>query len=207
MTILQRSPVDDRVDELVRCLARMSELEVDELGVDTQARLLRALSQAGSALAAVRLRVLAAADRARIAQRSGSSSTGHWAAAVTRADAAVSHREVGLARSLETLPATRSALGGGEVSAAHAAVIAQALDRLPDRVTSAQREQVEGALVGKARELDPQTLRRAARRAIQAVEPDPAVVDAHEDSLLYDEETIARDRTRLTFHDSSDGTV
>ncbi|MGA8246357.1 MAG: HNH endonuclease signature motif containing protein, partial [Nocardioides sp.] len=43
--------------------------------------------------------------------------------------------------------------------------------------------------------------------ALAAAEPDPAVVDAHEDALLYDEEAAARARTRLTLHDNRDGTI
>ncbi len=61
--------------------------------------------------------------------------------------------------------------------------------------------------MAKAKELSPQTLRRVARRAVEAIEPDPAVVDAHEDAIVYDEEAAARERTRLTFHDNHDGTV
>ena len=199
--------LDNSVAELVECLARVGEVDVSGLSGDEHSHLLRLLAKAESALAGIRLRVLAAADRARTAQLAGASSTGHWAASLTQADSAVAHRDVGLARSLEDLPATRSALRDGDVSAAHAAVISHALDRLPAVITRDQRAQVESALVAKAKELSPQTLRRAARRAVEAVEPDPAVVDAHEDGLLCDEEAGARDRTRLTFHDNHDGTV
>lgn len=55
--------------------------------------------------------------------------------------------------------------------------------------------------------MSPSTLRRAARRAIEAVEPDPAAVDAHEEKLLREEENAARAPTRLTLHDNHDGTV
>ena len=93
------------------------------------------------------------------------------------------------------------------MSAAHAAVISHALDRLPVAATASQRTQVEDALVSRAKELSPQLLRRVARRAVEAVDPDPAVIDAHEDAVLHDEEAVARERTRLTFHDNNDGTV
>jgi hypothetical protein len=66
---------------------------------------------------------------------------------------------------------------------------------------------VEAALLQKARTMSPSALRRAARRAIEAVEPDSPVVDAHEDTLLRDEEAAARAKTRLTLHDNHDGTV
>lgn len=207
MTISATSAPCDPVAELVRCVARVGDLDVAGLDDPEQAALLRALSRAEAAVSSVRLRVLAAADRARTAQRAGAASTGQWAAGLTRADAAVTHREVGLARALEVLPATRSALSDGDVSASHAAVIAQALDRLPTGVTTRQRHQVEASLVDRARELSPPLLRRVARRALEAIEPERAAVDAHEDSLLYDEEAVARGRTRLSFHDNHDGTV
>jgi hypothetical protein len=53
----------------------------------------------------------------------------------------------------------------------------------------------------------PSSLRRIARRAISAIEPDRSAVDAHEDAILRDEEAVARARTRLTLHDNHDGTV
>ena len=207
MPTLTLQNVGTAVEELTDSLATMGDLDVSALGAEEQARLLRALARAESRLAGMRLRLLAAADRAQTAQRSGASSTGHWAASLTRADAATAHREVGLARSLEVLPTTRSALADGDVSPAHAAVISSALDRLPTGVTPGQRGEVETSLVARARELSPETLRRVARRAVAAIEPDPAAVDAHEDALVYDEEATARERTRLTLHDNHDGTV
>jgi hypothetical protein len=199
--------LDSPVDELAACVARCAEMDLSTLDGDGQAHVLRVLTRAESALAALRLRLLAEADRVRTAQRAGAASTGHWAAGLTQADTAVSHREVGLARSLDHLPVTRSAMSDGDVSAAHAAVIAQAVDHLPPAVSPAQRAQVETALVARATSLSPQSLRRAARRALEAVELDASAVDRHEDALLRDEETVARERTRLTFHDNHDGTV
>lgn len=55
--------------------------------------------------------------------------------------------------------------------------------------------------------MSPSRLRRAARRALGAVEPDPRAVDAHEDAVLVEEETSARTRTSLTIHDNGDDTV
>ena len=66
---------------------------------------------------------------------------------------------------------------------------------------------MEATLVEKAKRLDPHALRRAARRALAAVEPDEAVVDAHEDEQVHHEEQRALARTRLTLHDNNDGTT
>ena len=59
----------------------------------------------------------------------------------------------------------------------------------------------------KAQRFDPDQLRRAARRAIAAVEPDAALVDAHENEQVRSEEELARDKTELSMRDNGDGTT
>ena len=59
----------------------------------------------------------------------------------------------------------------------------------------------------KAARFSPDQLRRLARRAIEAVEPDQAVVDAHENELIRSEEQAAREKSSLTLHDNGDGTT
>ena len=59
----------------------------------------------------------------------------------------------------------------------------------------------------KARRFSPDRLRRAARRAIEAVEPDRMLVDAHENELVRAEEQLAQDQCSLTLHDNGDGTT
>ncbi len=59
----------------------------------------------------------------------------------------------------------------------------------------------------KAARFSPDQLRRLARRAIEAVEPDQTVVDAHENELIRTEEQAARDKCSLTLHDNGDGTT
>ena len=46
-----------------------------------------------------------------------------------------------------------------------------------------------------------------ARRAIEAVEPDQKMVDAHENELIRTEEQAAQDKCSLTLHDNGDGTT
>jgi hypothetical protein len=134
--------------------------------------------------------------------------TSAWLAAHTRTAGGDAAREVRLATALDQdLPATATALEAGEVSPAHATVIAHTAARLPASLTTADRSRVEAALVAKAKRLDPVRLRQAARRALAAVEHDTTVVDAHEDTLLREDEAAALDRTRLTLHDNHDGTV
>lgn len=92
-----------------------------------------AVDRAISRLQALRLSLVAAADRANIADGAGMTGTGAWLAAQTRADGASAAADVRLAGALESgLPATRAALAAGDLSAQHAAVIADATAQLPE---------------------------------------------------------------------------
>ena len=159
-------------------------------------------------LEALKLRLVARAETRRAAQESGHATTSAWLAARTKSGSARCAREVRLAEALDAaLPATADALAAGALSPAHANVIAEATSRLPRDLSAEKVAAVERRLVDKGRTLDPPQLRRAARRALEAVEPDTAVVDAHEDQQLHDEESAALSRTRLTWHDNGDGTL
>ena len=85
-------------------------------------------------------------------------------------------------------------------------MIVQATGQLPNTVSPEQRQVVEASLVAKASRFSPDQLRRVARRAIEAVEPDQTVVDAHENELVRSEEQAAQDKCSLTLHDNGDGT-
>ena len=159
-------------------------------------------------VAAVKLRLLAMADRSGTARASGAASTAAWASALTHQDSDDSHRQVSLASHLDDMCATtRTALGEGRISARHAEVIADAQRRLPASLDADKRLCVERGLVDKAEAMPPRRLRVVARRALEAVERDAPVVDAHEDALLREDEKTAYDKTRLSLHDNGDGTV
>ena len=124
---------------------------------------------------------------------------------MSRCDAA---RQVALAGELDSgHDATAEALDAGLVSPEHAAVIVRATGQLPDTVSAEQRQTVEASLVEKAARFSPDQLRRIARRAIEAVEPDQKIVDAHENELIRSEEQAAREKCSLTLHDNGDGTT
>ena len=74
-------------------------------------------------------------------------------------------------------------------------------------MSAEQRQTVEASLVEKAARFSPDQLRRIARRAIEAVEPDQKIVDAHENELIRTEEQAAREKCSLTLHDNGDGTT
>lgn len=192
---------------MARVHAAIDELATSEVG-RVSGRDVAEVDRAISRLEAVKLRMVAAADRQGAGAESGMSGTPAWLAAHTRAWGAKAAADVSLATALETsLPATKEALAAGTLSPAHAAVIAGTASRLPDSLTDAERTKVESALVAQAKHVDPARLRRAARRALLAAERTAAEVRTHEDAELRDEESRARSRVRLTMHDNGDGTV
>ncbi len=159
-------------------------------------------------LEAYKLRLVATADKTGTALDAGFTGTEAWVAKTTTVSRAHAAREVALAQELQSgHDSTASALDDGLVSPAHAAVIVKASRELPDTVSDDQRQQVEASLVEQAKRYDPDQLRRLAKRALAAVEPDQVAVDAHENELVRTEGQAARDKTRLTFHDNEDGTI
>jgi len=179
-----------------------------ELDPGEYAAVVTGVDRAVRRLEALKLRLVAAAERADVPRQSGARSSGAWLATQTRSGSASAAREARLAGDLDDrLGATQAAFGSGEISTAHASVIAHATSCLPRRLSVEERRQVEESLVDKAQRLDPVQLRRVARRALEAVEQDRSVVDAHEDQQLVDEEQAALAQARLTLHDHGDGTT
>ena len=83
----------------------------------------------------------------------------------------------------------------------------RALDNLPESVTDEQRRRCEEELLRLCANRSPGQLRRAARRVLEAIEPEPEAVDQHEDDLVADEEEQARDKAAFWLKDNQDGTV
>jgi hypothetical protein len=159
-------------------------------------------------LQAVRLALVAEADRSEVAAESGMTGTSAWLAASTRRDSGQAVREVRLATALDNeLHATREALSAGEMSTEHAQVIATATAQLPEGLSVQERVEIETTLVRRAKLVDPGTLRKTARRALSAAQRTQAEIDAHEDQVLRTEEDAALAKTRLTWHDNGDGTT
>jgi len=208
MTLLaERERTTDPVAALHACLDQLDRVPVERLDAEGHALWLRSLTRAEARITAKKLQVLAAADEARTGLKSGAASTGQWAASLANADQGAVQHQVRLAQGLQERTATRAALGAGTISPEHAAVIIQTDHNLPNQVTPEQRATVEQSLINGAATLAPAALRKAARRALAAIEPDVTVVDAHENDLVAAAETRARARTRLTLHDNEDGTV
>jgi hypothetical protein len=159
-------------------------------------------------LQAVRLSLVAEADRSEVSAGSGLTGTSAWLAVSTRRDGGQAARDVRLATALDNgLPATREALAAGDVSTDHAQVIATATAQLPDGLSQQERAAIETDLVRRAKLVDPGTLRKEGRRILSVTERSQAEVDAHEDQVLRTEEDAALAKTRLTWHHNGDGTT
>jgi hypothetical protein len=210
LTTAPRTPHQLARAALARLNASLDDLAVGLAGAGRgeAAAVVPALDRALTRLQALKLAAVAAADRDDVARGSGLPDTGAWLAARTHATGAAAARELSLATALDDrLPATRAALHAGEVSSAHAAVIAAATRQLPATLAQPERERIELGLVAQARRVDPARLRKAARRALLFAERSAAEVAAHEDEMLRAEEDRAWQRARLTMHDNLDGTT
>ena len=200
-------PVVEGAREMAVALDRMYASAAEPLSVSEVPSVVADQNRIVRRVEAVKLRVLAQGAASSAAADAGFASTGSWLAQQTRTTGRDASRQVALAGRLESAQRTGAALAAGDLSADHAAVVTDALSKLPDRVIDEQRSLVEAELVCKAARLDPGELRKHARRALAAIEPDPAVVDAHENALLASEEEAARAKTKLMLHDNGDGTT
>ena len=180
----------------------------DVLGAAAAGAALGAVDRVITRLQAVRLSLVAEADRSAVASQSGMTGTSAWLAARTRREGGQAARDVRLATALDNgLDATREALAAGDVSTEHAMVIATATAQLPQGLGADERTAIESALVRRAKLVDPGTLRRDGRRALAAVDRSQAEVDAHEDRVLRTQEDEAQAKSRLTWHHNGDGTT
>jgi hypothetical protein len=196
--------------EVLRAIDELLDRHVggDVIGAAAAGSALGAVDRVITRLQAVRLSLVAEADRSAVAVESGMTGTGAWLAARTRREGGQAARDVRLATALDHgLDATREALAAGDVSTEHAMVIATATAQLPQGLGADERTAIETALVRRAKLVDPGTLRRDGRRALAAVERSQAEVDAHEDRVLRTQEDVALAKSRLTWHQNGDGTT
>jgi hypothetical protein len=167
--------------------------------------------RAARRIEAVKLQLVAAAHRAQSATLTGMTGTAAWLAKHTTSEHATAARTTKLAAELydqaAAPSATAAAFARGDISGEHARVITDAKAKLPTSLSIGDVVAVEDALVEKARQVDPASLRKAARRALAVVEADAAKVDAHQDAVLREEEAAGRAKTRFSLHDNHDGTV
>lgn len=163
------------------------------------------LDRLASRLDELRMRILAAADRAEVGAEAGASSTASWLAHVTRQVRPKASSELRLALALdERFEVTRRALADGALNVDQARVIVAAVDDLPADVDPTWRDLAEAHLVDQASHVDARTLKILGRRIFEVL--DPESVDRREGEKLADEERRARAQTRFSMRDNGDGT-
>ena len=163
----------DRIADVVsstRSVLRVAaEVPVASLGVDELADGITGLAALEAQLGALRLSLVAEADRRKVAQSLGATGTDAWAARLTGANRAEMARVVRLARLLrDRYDATREAFAAGAINQDQATVIVHAAEQLPPAVTEAHRRAAEAGLVVKAVDgVNAQRLRQAGRRMLE----------------------------------------
>ena len=178
----------------------------------------------------VRVRALDVVRRTREAGGSHHDNDAHFTAGRTHTDPRGAARDTHLAKALGNQPPTpppdpedagernpdgtrdvppsptAAAWDAGLITREHALIITGALNDLPDHLTPGQRLTVEEDLVAKAQQVNPATLRKAAKRALEALDLPDAEVDAHHNQLLHNQERAAWDAASFWMRDNHDGT-
>jgi hypothetical protein len=181
------------------------EAPVWSMSAAEQRTVLVELSRAESRICQLRLRVVAAADRADAVADTGATSTAAWLAHRTRQLRSSAHADVRLARLLDdTYAATRDAWARGLVDAGQARVIVAAVGRLPGSASATVRERAEKHLIELAAHHDEKALKVLGRRVFEVV--DPRAADAEDGRRLAVEEASAARATSLHLFDTGDGT-
>jgi len=187
-----------------RLLARLGELTASSarpmwsLTAAESRRVLVDLATAANQLEALRLGVLAEADRTGATGAEAAASAAEWVAAATRQRRAHARADLALARSLEGRRRVAAGMAAGVVNHDQARVITRALDRLPSTgvfaVTADQRDAAELHLVRLAAVHDAKDLEVLGARLLEVVAPDLA--EAHEGRVLEAQEAAAPARPR-----------
>ena len=132
-------------------------------------------------LAAVETTVLAELDARQVPKtRLGWGSTSDWFTHLSGTHRSTGHRTVRQAPQLvDELPDTHAGLRAGRVSPEQAAVIAEAIDRLPHKPEL--RDRAEALLLDEATRLNATDLAKAARHLLAVIDPEKADRDAEKE--------------------------
>ena len=167
------------------------------------------LDRAARRIEALKLKVVAAADRAGTAKDAGFTDTNAWVAKTTTVSRSDAARQVALATDLDSgHDATAEALDAGLVSPGHAAVIVQATSQLPARCSAEQRQVVEADAGGEGRPGSaPTSCAGSPGGRSRPSNPTRAWWMPTRTSSVRTEEQAAHDKCSFTLHDNGDGTT
>lgn len=162
--------------------------------------------------AAVRLAVLAEAERRGVADAAAATGTDAWAAELTGDRREVMRGGLLLARELgSTCHHTREALAAGRVNLSQVRIIVEACRQAPEEATPEQVAAAEGYMVARAsgeatrtgRPMTPRRLRQVVRRMFDPI--DRELADRHEAIMLGRQRRRAEAETFLQVGDDGDG--
>jgi hypothetical protein len=200
-------PVVEFAHRLTERLHQVGSTPVWSMTPAEQRETLRTLARAEAQLAALRLRVLAEAERSGAGSERAAATAADWVAIETRQTRISARSDLKLATALERHPLLHSALEAGGVNLAQARVIVTALDRLPTTgefaVSPEQRDRAEQHLVSLAADHDAKALTVLGRRIFEVIAPDLA--DAYEGQVLADQEATAARRITFAMREDNAG--
>jgi hypothetical protein len=205
---LTAHPIADFTTRLHARLDDLAQTQAWSMSRDEQRSVLMDLTRGQARIEELRLRVLAAGDRADIAADTAATSTGAWLAHATRSPRSVAHADVTLATALdEDLAESRDALAAGVVDDEQVRVIARAVQGLPEAAVAADPTlpvRAEKHLLALALEFDARALKHLARHVLEVLDPDAA--DVALGKKVEAEERAAAGRRFLELVDNGDGT-
>jgi hypothetical protein len=201
----QEHPVLVCADAIEQALKDAAGVPVEFMQTREKAAALVRLSRLSDRLAALRLRVLAAADD--VALDDGARDAAAWVAHQTLDEPGACRRDLALGEALDRRwTRLGSALGDGRVNVAQTQVIAHALDALPAADLAPEIVvRAEEHLVELAAEFGPRELRVLGRRILDVIAPE--IGEAEEARRLADEERRARETTYLRTTRLGDGST
>ena len=174
-------PKEAGVSELRSALDDLAAVDLDGLSEDAVLDLVGELSTAANRVAAALTSAVRAADRREAYRRDGAVSMKAWLRGSCRMAPDLATATVSTGRRLEQLPQTAAAFGAGEISSAHARVIARAMT--PGRLAKAAEAgidlgETDGILADLARATAPNETARGVALWVAGVDPDGALDDA-----------------------------
>lgn len=197
-------PILRCAEEIAAALTGVEGVPAAWMELDDKRTALRQLTKLSSRVEALRHALLAAS--ADVAHDDGARDIASWLAVDQRLDRHDVARASRLADAVEhRWPVLRDGFADGRVNRAQAAVIAAALDDLPDDVGDAVRHKAESHLVAEAAVFGPRELRGLGRRILDVIAPE--LGEQHEREALEREEREARRHTVLTTRRRGDGTT
>jgi hypothetical protein len=129
-------PVVELAERLAQRLDSLAETPLCSMTPEEQRRALTALTADEARLTALKLRLLAEADRSEATAASGAASAADWLAVETRQVRREARSDLRLAARLEDHPVLSAAMGRGQVNPAQARAIVASLERLPRPASS-----------------------------------------------------------------------